>query len=236
MSECATTSVRALAWRFPVTTHIRVLGSCFALTIASVLAGCGGSEASFARFPAGHPILLLDGPAHLGDNRAEGQDFPNGDAAAARVCSLVSLQQPAMAYLEVQNVRHTESLGDLVTVNDKPIRLPMTLERDSRGTSSNSTTASPIELISLSAGPSEICLVSGLRPSGDLDDFEIDQIVLFVQGVDADDVQVRRNLSLGRPALVVPPSVPWGRDQQPYVARANGFPAYGLPYGAPAQN
>jgi hypothetical protein len=179
---------------------------------------------------------LLDGPAHLGDNLAEGQDFPNGDAAAARVCSLVSLPEPAMAYLEVQNVRHTESLGDLVTVNDKPIRLPMTLERDPRGTSSNSTTASPIELVSLSAGPSEICLVSGVRPSGDLDDFEIDQLVLFVQGIDAANIQVRRNLSLGAPAPVLAPSVPWGRDQQPLAPHPYGVPTYGRPFNASAQN
>jgi hypothetical protein len=74
--------------------------------------------------------------------------------------------------------------------------------------------------------------VSGVRPSGDLDDFEIDQMVLFVQAVDADSIQVRRNLSLGHPAQAVPPSVPWGRDQQPYVARSSGLPT-GFPFGAP---
>lgn len=209
-----------------------VFSSCLALAAAFALAGCGAAT-PFQQFPAGHPILLLDGPAHVGDNRAEGQDFPTGDAAAARVCSLVNLPRPAMAYLEMQNVRHTESLGDLVTINDQPIRLPMTLERDPRGMSSNSTSASPIERVSLAAGPSEICLVSGLRPSGDLDDFEVDQMVLFVQGVDDEDIQVRRNLSLGRPAPVAPPSVPWGRDQQPYVARPYPVPAYGYPFGMP---
>jgi hypothetical protein len=121
-----------------------------------------------------------------------------------------------MAYLEVQNVRRTESLGDMVTVNGKPFSLPMTLERDPRGLSSNATTASPVELVSLGAGPSEICLIAGQRPCGDLDDYEVDQVMLYVQGVDVGDVSVRRNLTLGRPADVSPPSVPWGRQQQPY--------------------
>jgi hypothetical protein len=130
-------------------------------------------------------------------------------------------------YLEIQNVRHTESLGDVVTINDQPIRLPITLERDPRGVSSNSTSATPIERVSLPAGPSEICLSSGLRPFGDLDDYEVDQMVLHVQGVDPDEVQVRRNLSLGRPAPTTPPSVPWGRDQAPWGYRprvaVNGY-------------
>jgi hypothetical protein len=215
-------------------TSIQILGSCVALTIAAGIAGCGGSIPAFPSFPPGPPILLLDGPAHLGDNRAEGQDFPTGDAAAARVCSLVNLPRPSLAYLEMQNVRHTESLGDMVTVNDQPIRLPMTLERDPQGQSSNSTSASPIERISLAAGPSEICLVSGVRISGDLDDFEIDQMVLFVPGMEASDITVRRDLSMGRPAPTTPPSVPWGRDQQPFPGRpafGYGYPAY-----APARN
>ncbi len=195
-------------------------------TVASALAGCGGSE-PFSAYPAGHPVMLLDGPAHLGDNRAEGQDFPTGDAAAARVCSLVNVPHPTRGYLVVQNVRHTESLGDMVTVNDSPIRLPMTLERDPNGMSSNSTSQSPVELVSLAAGPSEICLVSGLRPSGDLDDYEVDQLVLYVQDIDQDDVQVRRNLALGRPAPTTPPSVPWGRDQRPYAYSPFGSSPFG---------
>jgi hypothetical protein len=195
-------------------TSTRMLLPVLTLTIASGLAGCAGSIPAL-QLP-GQPILLLDGPAHLGDNRAEGQDFPTGDAAAARMCSLVNLPRPALAYLEIQNVRQTESLGDVVTINDQPIRLPITLERDPRGISSNSTSATPIERISLPAGPSEVCLVSGLRASGDLDDFEVDQMVLHVQGVDAEDIQVRRSLSLGRPAPTTPPSVPWGRDQAPW--------------------
>lgn len=184
-------------------------------------AACAGAPARITPFPAGHAILLLDGPAHLGDNRAGGQSFTNGDAVAARVCSLVNLPRPTMAYVQVQNVRQTESLGDLLTVNGKPIRLPITLERDPRGISSNATSASPVELVSLAAGPSEICLVSGQRPCGDLDDFEVDQVVLFVQGIDEEEVSVRRNLVMGRPAPTAPPSVPWGRDQSPYtVAQA----------------
>lgn len=194
------------------------IGAMVVLTSVAALVGCGGN-ASPTPFPAGKAVLLLDGPAHLGDNRAGGQSFPNGEAIGARLCALVNLPRPTMAYLQIQNVRQTESLGDMVTVNGKPIRLPMTLERDPHGVSSNATTASPVELVSLAAGPSEICLVAGERPCGDLDDFEVDQIALFVQGVDLDDISVRRNLVTGRPAPSSPPSVPWGRDQHPFSAQ-----------------
>ncbi len=193
------------------------------LLLASVaLPACGGAPPKLSPFPAGHAILLLDGPVHLGDNRAGGQSFPNGDADAARVCSLVNLPKPMMAYLQVQNVRQTESLGDLLTVNGKPIRLPITLERDPAGISSNATSASPIETVSLAAGPSEICLVAGQRPCGDLDDFEVDQVVLFVQS-DPDEIAVRRNLTLGRPAPTHPPSLPWAREQAPYATQRVAF-------------
>lgn len=201
--------------KIPSLTHMLL-----ALASAALVAACGGAPARLSPFPAGHAILLLDGPAHLGDNRAGGQSFPNGDAEAARVCSLVNLPHPTMAYLQVQNIRQTESLGDLLTVNGKPTRLPITLERDPHGISSNATSASPIELVSLAAGPSEICLVSGQRPCGDLDDFEVDQVVLFVQGMEPEEISVRRNLMLGRPAPTSPPSLPWGRDQSPFGARA----------------
>lgn len=181
----------------------------------AALAGCGGSS-PMARFPAGHQVLLLDGPVHLGDNRAYGQNFTTGESGGARICSLITLPQPTLAYMQIQNVRQTESLGDEVTVNKKPIRLPITLERDPRGLSSNATSASPMELVSLPAGPSEICVVAGQRPCGDLDDFELDQIVLFVQGVDENAISVRRGLTDGAPAPTRPPSIPWGVYQQPY--------------------
>jgi hypothetical protein len=197
-----------------------VLVSLASTLIAAATIGCASAPPQLTPFPAGRAILLLDGPVHLGDNRAGGQSFTNGDAAAARVCSLVNMPRPTMAYVQVQNVRQTESLGDLLTVNGKPIRLPITLERDPRGVSSNATSASPVELVSLAAGPSEICLVAGQRPCGDLDDFEVDQVVLFVQGIDEGEVSVRRNLMMGRPAPTAPPSVPWGRDQSPFAQTA----------------
>jgi hypothetical protein len=186
-----------------------------ALTALAAI-GCSAGS-TFARFPAGNAVLLLDGPVHLGDNRANDQNFPTGQAEAARICTLVNLPQPAIAHLQVQNVRQTESLADVVTVNGKPSALPITLERDHLGLTPNATSASPIEVVSLPAGPSEICLVSGRRLCGDLDDFEVDQMVLFVQGIDANEIGIRRNITLGRPPPGFPPSVPWGRDQAPQL-------------------
>ncbi len=196
------------------------ISSLFVLLTAGSLVACGGgSPGPLTPFAGAHAIALLEGPVHLGDNRAGGQSFPNGEAEAGRICSLINLPRPTFAYLQVKNVRQTESLGDMITVNGKGTSLPMTLERDPHGVSSNATSASPLDPVSLPAGPSEICLVAGQRPCGDLDDFEVDQIVLFVQGIDENEISVRRSLMLGRPAPTLPPSLPWARDQAPFNAQ-----------------
>jgi hypothetical protein len=197
---------------------MKILLALLAATLVTSTLACGSSPSTFALFPTGQAVLLLDAPVHLGDNRAGGQSFPNGTAEAGRICSLVNLPRPAQAYLQVTNVRQSESLGDMVTVNGKGISLPMTLERDPAGVSSNAASASPIHAVSLPAGPSEVCLVAGVRPCGDLDDFEVDQVALFVQGIDESQIAVRRNLTLGRPAPTTPPSMPWGREQVAYGA------------------
>lgn len=194
------------------------LRALFILALTTTFA-CGGAQAPLTPFAGAHAISLLDGPAHLGDNRAGGQSFPNGVAEAGRLCSLVNLPRPTLAYLQVINVRQTESLGDMITVNGKGTSLPMTLERDPHGVSSNATSASPVEPVSLPAGPSEICLVAGQRPCGDIDDYEVDQVLLFVKGIEESEIPVRRSLMLGRPAPTAPPSVPWGRDQTPYAGQ-----------------
>ncbi|MBL0196978.1 MAG: hypothetical protein IPQ09_22670 [Myxococcales bacterium] len=154
---------------------VRSLLAATLVSLAALVSACGSAPAPFALFPSGQSVLLLDAPVHLGDNRAGGQSFPNGTAEAGRICSLVNLPRAAQAYLQVSNVRQSESLGDMVTINGRGISLPMTLERDHAGVTPNATSASPIHAVSLPAGPSEICLVAGMRQCGDLDDFEVDQ-------------------------------------------------------------
>lgn len=176
------------------------------------LAGCGGSS-RHGQYPPGQPIALLNGPVHLGDNRAASQNFPSGLASAARLCSLVNVPEPVDAYLQAMNLRNSETLSNLLTVNGKPFVLGITLERDWRGETPLSTQTSPVFSIRLEAGPSEICLVAGKKANGDVDDFEVDQVILYVQGVDAEDVTVRRGLGLGAPPPSDPPSKPWGAEQ-----------------------
>lgn len=184
------------------------------LVMASSLAvtACGASPVR-SKFPPGYPVPLLNGPVHLGDNRAGSQNFPTGQATAARTCSLANLPNGADVHLQVVNVRNTETLGDVLTVNGRPFPLGITLERDPRGVTPNATTTSPIFPVHLDKGPSEICLASGLKLNGDVDDFEVDQVVLFVDDFEPDKVEVRRGLGLGAPAPAAPPSQPWGTGQ-----------------------
>ena len=184
----------------------------FLIILGMWVGGCGGSHLEADYIP-GEPINLLDGPVHLGNDIAHGQSFPNGPAAAARICSLVNLPESTDAFINVRNVRMTETVSNQLTVNGKGFALPMTLERDPYGITSNATTMSPVARVHLEEGPSEICLVSGRKTNGDLDDYEVDQVVLYVHDFSADRVGVRRGLMLGRPPAVMPPSVPWGRDQ-----------------------
>lgn len=192
-----------------------VRSSLGAFFLAAVLAtesmACGPTGAS--RFPQGEPIQLLSEPAHLGNNSAGGQNFSSGPATAARLCSLVSMPVATDANLQVLNVKNTETLSDLLTVNGKAFPLGISLERDPREVTPNATSLSPVFFVHLDAGPSEICLVAGQKPTGDVDDFEVDQVTMFVQGIDPSTISVRRGLGMGAPPPSLPPSQPWGQTQ-----------------------
>ena len=182
------------------------------LALVPLVAGCGGSLPAGEYLP-GRPVALFDGPLHLGNDIADGQSFPSGPAIAARVCSLVNVSEATDAFIQVRNVRSTETLSNQLTVNATAFSLPMTLERDPYGVTSNAMAVSPVQHVHLEAGPSEVCLVSGVRPSGDLDDFEVEQVVLYVKDISDREVSVRRGLALGAPPPVLRPSTPWGRQQ-----------------------
>lgn len=186
------------------------------LVLAASLAvvACGGAQHSVRPFPSGDTVPLLEGPVHLGNDEAGGQSFTSGGAVAARVCSLVDLPVAADVHLQVVNLRMTETLSNLLTVNGKAIPLPVTLERDPWNKTSVATSASPVHTVHLEEGPSEICLVAGkMVYGGGLDDFEVDNVVLYVEGIDTKAIRVRRGLSMGRPPSSRPPSTPWGKDQ-----------------------
>ncbi|MDI1478239.1 hypothetical protein [Polyangium sp. y55x31] len=187
-------------------------GLLLASTWVILLAGCGGSGTR-SNYPPGQPIALLEGTAHLGDNRAGSQNFPSGLATAARLCSLVNVPEALDAFLQVVNLRNSETLSNLITVNGKPFPLGITLERDPYGNTPLSTQTSPVFAVHLEPGPSEVCLVTGKKANGDVDDIEVDQVLLFVEGIDPEDVSVRRGLGLGTPPPSQPPSRPWGSIQ-----------------------
>lgn len=187
--------------------------SCALAVFVPLVTACAGPQHTVHPYPSGDAIPLLDGPVHLGNDSAGGQAFTAGGALAARVCSLVDLPTPADVHIQVQNLRMTETLSNLLTVNDKAIPLPVTLERDPFNMTSVATTASPIHTVHLDEGPSEICLVAGKMTWGGLDDFQVDNVVMYVDGVDVNKIHVRRGLTLGRPPASRPPSTPWGKDQ-----------------------
>lgn len=198
---------------------LRSVGSVFFVAVVVTgSAACSSTGAS--RFPQGEPIQLLSEPAHLGNNSAGSQNFPSGHATAARLCSLVNMPVATDANVQVLNVKNTETLSDQLTVNGKAFPLGISLERDSREVTPNSTMLSPIFFVHFDAGPSEVCLVAGQRLNGDIDDFEVDQVTLFVQGIDPAAISVRRGLGMGTPPPVLSPSQPWGQTQ-------------GYPYGRP---
>ncbi len=186
----------------------RCLVALLPLTLA-----CGGAALPKGEYLPGAPVALFDGPVHLGNDVAGGQAFASGPAIAARACTLVDVPEPTDALIQVQDIRSTETVSDQLVVNGKAFALPMTLERDPRGVTSNAMTVSPVEQLRLDAGPSEVCLVAGKKSDGDIDDFEVAQVVLYVRDIDASDVSVRRGLLLGEPPPVSRPSVPWGRQQ-----------------------
>lgn len=178
-----------------------------------VLSACGGSTPR-SEYPPGTPIDLLAGPAHLGNNRAGSQNFTSGMASAARICSLVNMPETVPVYLQVVNLRNSETLSNQLTVNGKPFVLGITLERDPRQETPLSTQTSPVFPVTLEAGPSEICLVAGQAIQlSDLDDYEVERLVLFVDNIDPEKVAVRKGLSLGEPPNSMPPSRPWGAHQ-----------------------
>lgn len=190
------------------------IGTLSAL-LFSLLSACGHAPPKVTPFPHGDAIQLLEGPMHLGDDKAGGQAFPAGLASSARVCSLVNMPDAADVYVQVLEVRNTETLSNLLTINGRPYPLPMTLERDAANQTSNAMSASPVERVRLDQGPSEICLVAGQRTNGDVDDFEVAGLTLFVEGVDVRGIGVRRGLMLGTPPPSTPPSAPWGQQQRP---------------------
>lgn len=177
-----------------------------------LLPACGSSTPR-SDYPPGTPIELLAGPAHLEDNRADSQNFTSGMAKAARTCSLVNLPESAAVYLQAINVRNSETLSNQLTVNGKAYPLGITLERDPRQVTPLSTQSSPVFPVTLEASPSEICLVAGQKFNGDIDDYEVERLVLFVDKLDPDKIPVRKGLSLGEPPGSLPPSRPWGVNQ-----------------------
>lgn len=192
---------------------MKTIASAVGLVIALLSLACAGAHPGVRPFPSGDAIPLLDGPVRLGNDQASGQAFTSGDARAARVCSLVNMPAEADVHVQVQNVRMTETVTDLLTINGKAFPLPITLEQDPYNLTSVATTQSPVHTVHLEAGPSEICLVAGVRRLGGLDDFEVDQIVMYVEGMDPAKVSVRRGLTMGRPGPSNPPSVTWGKNQ-----------------------
>jgi hypothetical protein len=184
-----------------------------AVSLALAATACSGTQAGVRPFPSGDAIALLDGPVHLGNDAAGGQAFTSGSAVGARVCSLVDMPEAADVHVQVVNVRMTETLSNLLTINGKGYPLPVTLERDWSNTTSVATSQSPIHTVHLEEGPSEICLVAGKMMIGGLDDFEVDNVLLYVSGIDVAKVRVRRGLILGNPPASHPPSTPWGKDQ-----------------------
>ena len=208
--------------------HAAVLS--LALSASSLATGCAGRLSEGALYPRrdAPPIELTDGPLHLGDDRATDQPFPTGPATCARYCSLVSVPYAAGAFVRVRDIRGSETLGNVLTVNGKGYPLPVTFERDPRGMTSNAMMASPIQQVRLEQGPSEICLVAGQKPNGDIDDFEVAGVDVFVDGMDPRDVAVRKNLLQGLPVQWSRPGVPWGQRQAwPQLAPQS-------PYGQPS--
>lgn len=211
----------------PLSKTISAVVTSLVLTFAT---GCSRTPPPVTPFPHGEAVQLLDGPAHLGDGRATGQAFPVA-ASAARLCALVNMPRSADVYLQVRDVRHTETLANVLSVNGRATPLPITLERSVGDLTSNGMSASPVERVRLEQGPSEICLVAGQKQNGDIDDFEVAGLTMFVEGVDTRDIGVRRGLSQGTPTAA-PPSKPWGAQQgwgQPGYSYAptcwSGFPA-----------
>jgi hypothetical protein len=212
---------------------------CAALAFLAVITtGCGAGVRPVTPHPraAAHSdaIQLLDGPVHLGDGRAGGQAFSHGAPSAARVCSLVTMPRSSDAYLQVRNLRQRQTLANVLRVNNVSYPLRITLERDARELTSNAMAASPVQRVRLEQGPSMICLVAGVKTGGDVDDFEVEGLTLFVE---VREVFVRGGMTDGASVGMMPPAVPWGVQQmqgcRPAAAGVAGA-AGGLAVGAVA--
>lgn len=197
------------------------------------LIACGHAPPRITPFPHGDAIELFDAPVHLGDNLYDDQAFSAGPATAARACSLVNMPRTADVYVQVREVRMSETLSNMLDVNGRKHPLPATLERYPDGQTSNAMSASPVQRIRLDQGPTEVCLVAGHRSTGDLDDFEVAGVTLFVEGIDPHEVGVRRGLMQGLPGSGGPPSMPWGAQQGwPQSSRRSVPVAWTFPWGA----
>jgi hypothetical protein len=132
------------------------------------------------------------------------------------------MPEEASVYLQVINLRNSETLSNQLTVNGKPFVLGITLERDTRAqVTPLSTQTSPVFPVKLEAGPSEICLVAGQMAYGELDDYEVERVVLFVDDIDPDKIAVRKGLSLGEPAPSMRPG--WSCRKQEWDAFMPAF-------------
>jgi hypothetical protein len=133
------------------------------------------------------------------------------------------MPRTADVYLQVRDLRHSETLTNVLRVNNATYPLPITLEQDPRGITPNAMAASPVQRVRLEQGPSMVCLVAGQRLSGDVDDFEVEGLTMFVEGVDVREVLVRRGMTDGAPPPVMPVSVTWGAQQQAFPAVQAGW-------------
>jgi hypothetical protein len=129
-------------------------------------------------------------------------------------CSLVNLPRPVDGFVQVVGVRNTETLANQLTVNERTFPLPITLEQGEHGgVTPSATQQSPLYRVRLPEGPSQVCLVAGQRVSGDVDDFEVDEILLFAEGIRPEHIAVRSGLTRGTPAPTIPNASPWGQQQ-----------------------
>jgi hypothetical protein len=166
-------------------------------------------------FPMSEGIPLLGRPVHLGNNVATGQNWVHGESIAAMNCSLVNLPRSVDGFVQVVGVRNTETLANQLTVNEHAFALPITLEQGHfGGITPSATHQSPLYRVRLPEGPSQVCLIAGQRVSGDVDDFEVDEILLFVEGIRPEHVAVRSGLTRGTPAPTLPNASPWGQQQE----------------------
>lgn len=182
--------------------------------LSSLITGCGATPAP-RDFPSAPGLPLLGHPVHLGNNMATGQNWAHGEATAAIHCSLVNLPREADSFVQVVGIRNTETLADQLQVNGQTFALPITLEQGTYGgITPSATRQSPLYKVRLPAGPSQVCLVAGERARGDVDDFEVDEVLLFAEGIPPEQIAINKGLTRGAPAPTLPNATTWGQHQQ----------------------